>query len=446
MQTKKYDVVVVGTGTASHTLLDFVRAGKKCAVIDEIPYGGTCALRGCQPKKYLVANSEALQMFNNLVGKGLDGQGSVNWKDLMALREDFTDGLSEAVEDKFKGWGVDTYHGSAFFEANKIVNVNGELLEGEKIVIGTGARPRPLNIPGAEHAQISDYFLYMDEMPRSILFIGAGYISFEFGHIARRAGAEVTILHRSAQPLRGFEPECVNHLIQATRDIGIEFELENEPTEIVKHDDHFDVFTKKGNMCEVDLIISAGGRIPNVENLKLENTGVEYSKKGIHVDPYMCTVSNPDIFAIGDVADQGLQLATVADKQAHVAAQNILYPKSEEMDYTAIPSAVFTQPTMSSVGMHESHANEAGLDYRINRGFTKGWPSSRRMGEEHGFYKVLIENGTNRILGAHLLRHGSADVINVFALAIKQGMKNSDLKEVLWAYPTLTSDLKYMIS
>ena len=446
MSEKNYDVVVVGSGTSAYYCsYALAKEGKKVAIIDERAYGGTCALRGCQPKKYLVANADAIAMAKHLVGQGIEAAPKTHWKALQALKNEFLDGLSEGSLSGYQKAGMDTYEGHAqMIEENGIL-VKDTLLKAETIVLATGSTPRKTDIPGHELMGTSETFLDLPELPPRILFIGGGYISFEFATVSAYAGSQPTILHRSDQPLKAFDQDMVSSLLEATQEAGIRVITKESPTKIESVGDHLVVHGQNGTTYEVDLVIEASGRVPNLSVLQGDQHKVETSKQGVLVNEYYQSVSNPRVYAIGDVAAIGYQLAPVADKEGEIAAENILYGNTKTLNYDVVPSVVFTIPNLASVGLDEHKAKELNIDYRINKGTTTGWPSSKRIGEKHASYKVLIEKGSNRILGAHLVRHNASEVINLLALAIKHHMTSQDLLSMIWAYPTYTSDIKYMI-
>ena len=197
MKNSTFDSIVIGSGTSAYFCITALnQAGRKVAVIDEREYGGTCALRGCQPKKYLVANAEAVAMANHLVGKGIDQSSGTHWQALQALKNEFLDGIPEGEVEEFNNAGIATYSGRAMLVGRNEVEVDGQRLAAEHIVLATGASPRKTVIPGSEHTHDSEYFLNLAELPERVLFIGGGYISFEFAHVTAQAGGHATILHR----------------------------------------------------------------------------------------------------------------------------------------------------------------------------------------------------------------------------------------------------------
>lgn len=446
MSSKSFDTIVIGSGTSAYFAISALnKAGQKVAVVDERPYGGTCALRGCQPKKYLVANTEARAMAHHLQGIGLTDAPRTDWSALQELKNAFLDGIPEGQEKEFQDSGIETFAGRATFTGPRSIEVNGKSLEAKNIVLATGAKPRKTDIPGSEHARNSEYFLNMESLPKRILFVGGGYISFEFAHVAAQAGAEVTILHRSECPLKAFDRDIVKTVVEASEDSGIRVVLKESPSRIESIENQFRVHGSSGTVYETDLVIEASGRVPNLSALDGDLGEVEHSSRGIEVNEHLQSVSNPIVYAIGDCAATPYQLATVADEEGKVAAENILNGNTSSVDYSVIPTAVFTIPNVASVGLTEKEAEEKNLDFRIKRGATTGWPSSKRIGEKRSAYKILISNEDDTIIGAHLARHNASEVINIFGLAMKYRIPASMLANFPWAYPTYTSDLKYMV-
>ena len=444
------EVMVIGTGTAGYTLARAVaKAGRQVAVVDNRPYGGTCAMRGCQPKKYLVDAAEVVQLSRQMSEIGIHPAAKIDWPALMRSKSAFTDAVPESTGRALQKAGIGLFYGSARFISPEEVAIGEDVtIRAQTVVIATGARPAPLNYPGAELVVTSDDFLELGALPRRILFIGGGYISLEFAHVARTAGSAVTILHRGERILKRFEAEVVARLSASAHALGITIVTGINACSFDRSGGS--LFTYGAAGCSEsfpsDLIVNGTGRVPDLDGLNLDAGGVERGARGVTVNEFLQSVSNPGVYAIGDACASPYQLATVADMQAEVAAENILHGNLRRPDYQGVPSVVFTQPPLAGVGMTEEQAVQSGESFRVNRGAMGDWPSSRRIGQQHAYYKVLIQEGTGKILGAHLFGHDAGEAINIFALAIKFGLTNSDLKRVLWAYPTQVSDLKYMIS
>lgn len=444
------DVLVIGTGTAGATLaLECRKAGLKVAVVDNRPYGGTCAMRGCQPKKYLVEAAQVAYLSRQMSEIGISPAACIDWPALVRSTAIFTNAVPERTEKEFKKAGIELFYGTARFISPVEVKIDDKnQVLAKNIVIATGAKPSKLDIPGSDLAITSDDFMILPTLPKRILFIGGGYISLEFAHVAWAAGAEVTILHRGERILDKFDAELTTHLTESARTLGISIITGITADKIVKNNGTFVTYGKAvgEESFSSDLIVNASGRVADLNSLDLKAGNVSFSAHGVTVNEFLQSISNPHVRAIGDACESPLQLSTVADMEALVAANNIINGNIHRADYQGIPSVVFTQPPLAGVGITEVQAVKAGKQYRINRGSMDSWPSSRRIGQKHAFYKVLIEEDSEKILGAHIFGHNAGEVINVFAMAIKFGLSTHDLKSVLWAYPTNVSDLKYMIS
>jgi len=447
--TREFDVLVIGTGTSGYTLALACReAERTVAVADNRPYGGTCAMRGCQPKKYLVAAAEVVELAHQMSKLGVQPATGIDWPALMRSKTAFTSAVPARTERDFEEAGVEMFHGTSRFVSPAEITVNdGTTVRAKHLVVATGARPAPLGFDGEELVMTSEDFLELASMPPRVVFIGGGYISMEFAHVARAAGAEVTVLHRRDRVLKNFEPEVVDQLADAARDFGIRIVTNFQVCSAKRLNGSIAVFGNKdcADVYQADLVIHGAGRIANLDQLNLGAGGVEYSSRGVIVNEFLQSVSNPSVYAIGDASATPLQLATTADMDAKIAAENIIGGNHLKADYDLVPSAVFTLPPLAGVGMTEPQATESGMHFHINRGTMTRWASSRRIGQKHAFYKVLVEDSTGRILGAHLFGHNAAEAINVFALAMKFSLTTRDLKKVLWAYPTHISDVKYML-
>jgi glutathione reductase (NADPH) len=425
-----------------------------------------------------------------MVDKGINNTKDIHikWPELMHFKRSFTESVPKTREDQFSNAGIATFHGHASFTDATTIKVTEKkergtdhMLNGRHILVATGAKPAKLNITGEEYVTISDQFLELDDLPERIVFIGGGYISFEFAHIAARAGAKkITILHRSNKPLGQFDPDLVYQLVQSTRELGIDVQLQTEVKGIVRRSSDnglavnaFSIREDDGNsnkeerIIDTDMVVHGAGRVPDIEGLDLGAAGIEYDlKKGIKVNKYLQSVSNPAVYAAGDVAvgSGGPQLTPIATYDGKIVASNLLKGNHLKPNYNGVPSVVFTIPPLASVGLQESVAKELGLHFRTNfQKNTSSWYTSRRIGESYSGFKVLVEqrqgnangngngNGDDdysnggRILGAHLLGTHAEEIINIFALAIRLGLNTNDIKDTILSYPTKSSDISYML-
>jgi glutathione reductase (NADPH) len=444
---KSFDLVVVGTGTAASTVAGRCRAaGWTVAVVDSLPFGGTCVLRGCDPKKVLIGAADVIDWARRMHGKGVAAPDAhIAWPELMRFKRTFTEPAPQAREESFAKAGTQAFHGRARFTGPRTLAVGPDTLDGRYVVIASGARPATLGIPGETLLTYSDAFLDLDALPRSIIFAGGGYIAFEFAHLAARAGVQASILHRGRRPLERFDPDLVSRLLEHTRSLGIDVELET-PVEAIEGEPGALRVRSGVRTFEAEMVVHAAGRVPDLDDLDLPAAGVEREPGGVKVNPYLRSVSNPNVYAAGDAAAAGgAPLTPVAGYQGRIVATNLLEGDKLTPDYTGMASVVYTVPPLATVGWHAEAAHRAGLPFAVHHGDSGQWYSSRRVNEPCAGYKVLVEESSGHILGAHLLGDQAAEHINLFALAIKFGLRAADLKETLFAYPTHASDTQYMV-
>jgi glutathione reductase (NADPH) len=447
---EQFDVAVIGTGTAGTTVAyDMNAEGKSVAIIDCREYGGTCALRGCVPKKVFTAIGEAADWAVRLDGKGIEkGSLKINWSDMQKFKSTFTEPFPANRRKGYEDAGIVTFDGTAKFLDEKTLQVGDSKLEADHIIIATGSKPRPLSIPGGDHIITSEEFLNLDEIPERIIFTGGGYISMEFAHVAALTGADVRVIHRSAQPLKPFDSDLVELLVQGAREKGIQFNLNTEVVGVEKTGGELQVRTEAGGREEsfaADLVVHGAGRVPQIDDLELEAGIVDYNARGIGVNEYYQSPSNPRVYAAGDAAASGAPLTPVATVEGHAVSANILEGNHESVDYSYVASTAFTLPPIASVGMSQQAAGQSGAKIKVNYSETGGWVTSRRVNEKFTGFKVILEEDSDKILGAHLLGPHAGEVINLFGLAIKQGLTGDDLKDMIYSYPTSSSDIHYMV-
>lgn len=445
-----YDLLIIGTGTAAKAAAFPCRAqGWKLAVIDHQPFGGTCALRGCDPKKVLVAAAEAMDAVARLRAKQvIQGEVHIDWQALQAFKHSFTDGVPDRVVSSFQEKGIDTYQGKARFTGPNRVQVGDETLQAEYVLIATGAEPASLPVTGAEHLIDSTQFLALRDLPRRIVFVGGGYVGFEFAHIVARAGARASILNRGPQPLKQFDPQLVEFLADRTRALGVDILNEHSVEKIQKYGEVYTVHadTPAGaKTLEADLVVNSGGRVPAVRELGLEPAEISNKDGAIELNEYLQSVSNPAVYVAGDAAKPGPPLTPVAAMQGQAVAANLLHGNHVTLDYRTIPSAVFTVPVLAGVGLQAAEADAEGLDYQLNSESVPEWYTARRVNESAYAYKVLVEKASGRLLGAQVIGPDAAELINLFALAMKAGLTAAALKETRFVYPTAATDIRFML-
>ncbi|GIV78662.1 MAG: hypothetical protein KatS3mg050_3056 [Litorilinea sp.] len=449
--SQSFDLIVIGTGSAGSTVAHRCRqAGWSVAIVDSRPFGGTCALRGCDPKKVLVGAAHAADWVRRLQTEGIfTSDIHLDWPALMRFKRTFTDPVPANRLQSFRKAGIEPFQGRARFVDETAVQVGGETLQGRHVVIAAGARPATLGIPGEEHLATSTDFLALEHLPPRIIFVGGGYISFEFAHVAARAGAAVRILQRGEQPLKGFEPDLVARLVASSRNQGMEIHLHSEVQAIEKRGDEYVVLVRQEGTertFQADLVVHGAGRVAEIDDLNLEAAGVAWERRGVTVNEYLQSVSNPAVYAAGDAAASGPPLTPVAGMEGGIVARNLLEGNRHTPRYQGIPSVVFTIPPLAGVGLTEPAARAQGHRFQVKQEDTSSWYSSRRVKLKETGFKVLLEEGSERILGAHLLGPEADEAINLFALAMRQELPASALREQIYAYPTAASDISYMVS
>ncbi|AIS62667.1 dihydrolipoyl dehydrogenase family protein [Listeria ivanovii] len=437
-----YDVVVIGSGASGTTVaFETQAAGLSVAIIEERSWGGTCVLRGCDPKKVLIGASEARNFSKRLRGKGIKQAATISWTDLMAFKETFVEDVPEQRLQSFQDAGIETFFGKARFNSKDSLQVGENVLKTKNIVLATGASPNKQNIPGSEFIQNSDDFLSLPTLPDSVTFIGGGYISFEFASIVLAAGKEVHIIHHNSQPLKKFDPDFVAALVSLMEEEGVHFHFDTAISKIEKKAGKLQISGENAFSLDTDIIIGATGRSPNIAHLSLENAEIEYTKKGITVNEKLQTIANPHIYACGDVAaSKGAPLTPVVSLEATVVAQNIL-EANKAMEYPAVPSVVFTSPKLASIGISLAEAKKQADRYEIKNHDTTSWYTYKRTNEPLALAKIIVDKNTQQIKGAHFLSEEADYMINYIALLMKANLTLTDLQSVIFAYPSPASDL-----
>ncbi|MDK2956209.1 MAG: glutathione reductase [Desulfovibrionales bacterium] len=447
MPNNEYDLIVLGSGPAGGIVARrCAKAGLRVAVVERRGWGGVCPLRGCEPKKVLVDAATAAARGEDMHGHGVTGALVLDWPELMRFKRSFTEPASDAIRVSLEKDGAHTLAGDARFDGPDAVQVDGVgRLTAPKICIATGASPRKLDFPGEELIASSEQFLDLDNLPSSIVFIGGGFVSFEFATVAARAGAKAVILHRSERVLKPFDRGLSGELVEAMRASGVEVLTGHPVYEVRRDGSKVEVLAgKDGRRFTADLAVHGAGRSPNVAGLDLERGGVEASARGVKVNAFMQSVSNPAVFAAGDCAEPGFPLTPTAVVQAETVARNILNGPAVQADLRGSASVVFTHPPLARVGMLEEEAAAQGLDCRIYEGDASGWSEHKRLGVGRAGYRILVDGSSRRIVGAHYLGHHAEEVANIFGLAVRHHLTVDDLQAQPWAYPSFGYAVRYM--
>jgi len=444
-----FDLVVIGTGTAAMgTAMRVRKAGWSVAVVDEKPFGGTCALRGCDAKKMLMTGAEVIDLARRMRQNGVPGDVRIDWPDLIAFKRSFTDAIPAKHEERYRENGIATFHGTAQFTGPNSLDVAGRELHARHVLIASGASPVHLAIPGEEHLIANEQFLALDRLPPRIVLVGGGYIAAEFSHIAERAAAQVTVLQRGPRMLTGFEPELVEWLMDAFHATGIEALTNTTVTAVEKNGHGYKVQAETDGekvSIETDFVVHAAGRIPQLERLNLDVANIATENGRLKLNDYLQSVSNPAIYAAGDAAQKGPPLTPVSAHDAKIVAANLTKGNHAKPDYRGVPSVAFTLPPIARVGIGEEDARRSGLNCRVKCERAPNWFTARQAAQPVYGYKTLVDEETGHILGAHLVGPHADEVINLFALAIRHDLTADELKKTIFGYPTAASDIGYML-
>lgn len=441
---KQYDVVFIGSGHAAwHAALTLKHAGKDVAIIEKDTIAGTCTNYGCNAKILLEGPYEVLEESAQYNGIIQSQDLHVNWENLMDYKKQVINPMNGMLKGMFEQQGIDVYMGAGVIKDAHTVTVNDEALQTENIVIATGQHSNKLDIEGKELTHDSRDFLSMDELPKRMTFIGVGIISVEFASIMIKSGVEVTMIHHSDKPLKGFNQTHVTQLIKKLEDEGVHFYFDEETQKVEKIGEAYKVSTVSGLTIDTDYVLDATGRNPNVEGIGLDQVGIEYSKKGISVDGHLRTnVSN--IYASGDVLDKAIpKLTPTATFESNYIAAHILGMTQDEIQYPAIPSVLYSLPRLSQIGVSVQGAEQ-------NERYTvKHIPFGKQMAFEYKnetdaeMYVVLDEE--KRLVGADIYGVDAADLVNLLVFIINQRMTAQDLNQLIFAFPGASSGVIDML-
>lgn len=446
---QKFDVIIVGGGNAGFGVSAIAHeAGKSIAFVEERDFGGTCPNRGCTPKKVLVAAAHALHEIELAPVHGIEvGEPRLDWAKLIDRTQDMVGFIPDAMLATAEKRGV-VFRGVAKFAGPNSIDVDGTVIEGDNIVIATGSTPRPLPIPGAEHMITSEEVLSQRTLPGEVVFVGGGVIAMEFSHVYARAGAKVTILEALPQLLPRLDGDAVAVIRQETERLGVVVKTGVTVKEIAESDGRLQLsYAHDGidHSIEADRVVNGAGRIANVGTLDLDAGNVSHDGIRIEIDDYLRSTSNPSVWVAGDALVHSAQLSPVATYEGRIVGHNIVNGPERKPDYSVIPSAVYTVPALSSVGLTEKEAADKGLKVAVTTSDMAGWFSTKTFAESVAWSKVLVEEESDRIIGVNLIGHHGEELIHMFALAMRHGISASALKDTFFAFPTFSADLKSII-
>ncbi|MEM8522959.1 NAD(P)/FAD-dependent oxidoreductase [Flavobacterium sp. PL12] len=449
-EIKHYDVFIIGTGTAGRTAAEIcVKNNLKVAIADNREFGGTCSTRGCDPKKILLQFTEMVTKSQLLVNQGISQKLQVNWKDVQNFKRIYTDDIPSRTEKNFSDLGIDYYHQSPVFQNLSEVLVEGKLISAAKFVIASGMIPRELNMEGRAFLDTSDDILNLGKIPKTATFIGTGYVGIEFACMLATMGCKVTMIENGPKALIQFDEYLVNKLVAHLETLGITFIFNAEVSSIEKLTKNLKVnYVLNGEILSVRSrkVYNTAGRVPSIEMLALDNATVKFDKSGVLVNDFLQSVSNPNFYACGDVSSKSLALSPLAGLQGYIVGNNVVKENSKEFEVPAIPSTVFSNPQLSSVGYTEEEANKHFKNIKIYKGDASHWYNAKKENNPIYAYKILVNERTSVIIGAHLLSSEANETINIFSMAIQQKMTVLQFKKQIFTYPSYSNDLKKMLT
>ena len=445
----EFDLFVIGAGSGGVRAARFAAGfGAKVAVAESRYLGGTCVNVGCVPKKLLVYGAHFAEEFEQASGFGWTlGASSFDWSTLIANKDREINRLNGIYRNLLVNSGVTLLEGHATLTGPNEVLVNGRRHTAKHILIATGGWPQIPEIPGHEHAISSNEAFFLKALPKRVLVVGGGYIAVEFAGIFQGLGAETSLLYRGEMFLRGFDGSVRKHLHEELLKRGMDVQFNADIARIDKQPDgSLKATLKDGRVLEADCVFYATGRRPMLDNLGLETTGVKLDKRGfINVNDLYQT-DEPSILAIGDVIGR-VQLTPVALAEGMAVARRLFKPEQyRPVDYNMIPTAVFSQPAIGTVGLSEEQALEDGHQVQIFESSFRPMKLTMTDCQERTFMKLVVDAETDKVLGCHMVGPEAGEIVQGLAIAMKAGATKQHFDETIGVHPTAAEEFVTMLT
>ena len=437
-----YDLFVIGAGSGG------VRAarmsaghGAKVAVAEEYRVGGTCVIRGCVPKKLFVYASHFAEEFEDAAGFGWTvADAKFDWPTLVKNKDVEIDRLNGIYIKNLEASGVEILQGRAIVKDANTVTLDGHDITAKYILVAVGGTPFMPQIEGIEHAISSNEAFHIEVLPQNIIVVGGGYIAVEFAGIFNGLGVDTTLVYRGPQILRGFDNEVRDHLAAEMAVKGVTIKTESDIAAIAKTDNGYTVTYQDGSMQDTGLVMYATGRVPMTDGLGLENAGVELGAKGeIKVDAYSKT-NIDSIYAVGDVTARA-ELTPVAIREGAAFAETVFNDNSLAVDHSIIPTAVFSQPPIGTVGLGEEAAREAGHEIDVYGASFRPMKNTLSGNPEKTLMKLIVDKADDKVLGLHIVGPDSGEMIQAFGVAITMGATKAQFDATIAVHPTAAEEL-----
>ncbi len=440
-----YDLFVIGGGSggvrAARVAASEARA--KVGLAEEDRYGGTCVIRGCVPKKLMVYASEFSRHLEDAVAFGWSSANSgFDWQKFRKKLHLELDRLEFVYRNLLRNAGVDTYDQRAKLLDPNTVIVGEQKLTAKTILVATGGRPFRPDIPGIENALVSDDIFNLEKLPKSMAIIGGGYIACEMASIMNGFGVNTKLIYRGDQILRGFDKEIRDHVAEEMVRSGISISLNADVAQINVTAGDLELTSSNGKKENFEKVLVATGRIPNSDDLGLENLGIKIGRIGeISVDDYSQS-SNESVYAIGDVTNRS-NLTPIAIREAMSFIETVFKGKPEKLDYRMIPTAVFTTPEVGTVGLTEEEASQ----FAPLAIYTTKFKSMREGfagREDRIFMKLIVEEKNQKVLGCHFVSPFAGELVQLAAIAVTMGATKLDFDKTIAVHPTISEELVTM--
>ncbi len=446
MASYDYDLLVIGAGSGGVRASRIAAGlGVRVAIIEDRYLGGTCVNVGCVPKKLYVYASQFREAFTGSIGFGWKfNQPEFDWPTLVANKSKEISRLQNVYDGLLQKSGVEIIKGRGTLIDQHSVMVDHKKFTAERILIATGGWPYIPNIDGKEHVITSNDIFNLEDLPNRIVIVGGGYIAVEFAGILNGLGVEVTILERGDKILNGFDEDIRDFLMQEMSKKGIQFKLNTNVKKIEKNGSLFTVLDGEDNLIETDLVMFATGRLPNSKNLGLENVGVKTNNLGAIIvnDDYQTNVSS--IFALGDVTNR-VNLTPVATAEGMAFVGKVYQKTDTVVDYENIPTAVFSQPNVATVGMSEVLArSKFGEDVKIFKSVFKPMKNTLSGIDEKTMMKMIVHKSTDKVIGLHMVGPDAGEIVQGMAIAIRAGATKAIFDSTIGIHPTAAEEFVTM--
>ena len=442
MAEYNFDLFIIGAGSGGVRAARLAsKLGKKVAIAEEYRFGGTCVIRGCVPKKLMVYASSYSKIFKDGQGYGWDQKDAVfSWNKFSKSMNFEIDRLEDIYHDLLTSSNVKVFRQKAKLNSSNSVLLNDKTkINAKYILIATGGEPQKLEIEGGNLTISSNDIFNLPSLPKKMIIIGGGYIACEFASIFNGLGVEVTLLYRGDRILRGFDDDIRENIEVSLMQKGIKIINNSFPTLIRSNNKKLELLINENLQFKTDIILSAIGRKAKIANLGLDNVTLDLTKKGaIKVNEFQQT-STKSIYAIGDVTDR-LNLTPVAIRDAKALINTLFGNKKQSPDHELVPTAIFTKPEVGTVGLTEKEARN-NFDVKIYKNIFSGLGSRITNNSDKVMMKLVVCKKTDKILGCHIVGDGASEMIQMFGISMKMGVKKKDLDSTCAVHPTLAEEI-----